>query len=299
MTSSIRGLAQLEAEERDRSANFAGKAVAAGLQAEVNQIMRERGNLLGLFVAAVLQDKRMGSDRSHRHAGADADGRRTCQAESSLLSKPAVVRNGLCTQGEVDGAGGGSSRPARSGESMRLLLVVVALALCAGCGPQTAATRPAAATEATRPATTTSSSVSATEPAPETTPTSTSTTTPPSSTRERTAKRSARVSPKQQSENRRKQNAAKPAREGTTDTPTTTPTSSDALLPVPELSSARSSGQLRTNGVVNESNCVIADNGATRCTHHHTYSGNAKTTTTTPTHRPGTSDSDDRDDSDN
>ena len=38
----IRGLAELEAEERDRCANFAGKAINAGLQAEVNEIMRER-----------------------------------------------------------------------------------------------------------------------------------------------------------------------------------------------------------------------------------------------------------------
>ena len=55
----IRGLAKLEADERDRCANFARIAINAGLQAEVNQIMRERGQLMGLFLAAVFQDKRM------------------------------------------------------------------------------------------------------------------------------------------------------------------------------------------------------------------------------------------------
>jgi hypothetical protein len=55
----IRGLAKLEAEERDRCANFSCIAIAAGLPAEVNEIMRQRGNVLGFFVQAILSDKRV------------------------------------------------------------------------------------------------------------------------------------------------------------------------------------------------------------------------------------------------
>jgi hypothetical protein len=55
----IRGLAKLEAEERDRCGNLCRIAITAGLQAEVNEIMKQRGALLGLFIQAVFSDKRV------------------------------------------------------------------------------------------------------------------------------------------------------------------------------------------------------------------------------------------------
>jgi hypothetical protein len=50
----IRGLADLEAKERERCANFASKAVAAGLAERTVRIAERQGQLMVEMVQAVL-----------------------------------------------------------------------------------------------------------------------------------------------------------------------------------------------------------------------------------------------------
>ncbi|WP_213451564.1 hypothetical protein [Rhizomonospora bruguierae] len=52
----IRGLAKLEAEERDRCANFATKAVAAGLAERQVRLAERQGALLAAVIQGVLRD---------------------------------------------------------------------------------------------------------------------------------------------------------------------------------------------------------------------------------------------------
>jgi hypothetical protein len=49
----IRGLAKLEADERDRCANFAGKAVAAGLAERQVRLAEKQGAMLAAVIAGV------------------------------------------------------------------------------------------------------------------------------------------------------------------------------------------------------------------------------------------------------
>ncbi len=51
----IRGLAQLEAQERDRLANFAGKAVAAGLAERQVRLAERQGAMLAAVIAGVVR----------------------------------------------------------------------------------------------------------------------------------------------------------------------------------------------------------------------------------------------------
>jgi hypothetical protein len=52
----IRGLAKLEAEERDRCATMATKAVAAGLAERQVRLAEQQGTLLASVIRAVLDD---------------------------------------------------------------------------------------------------------------------------------------------------------------------------------------------------------------------------------------------------
>jgi len=52
----IRGLAQLEAQERDRCANFAAKAIAAGLNERMVRVAEAQGAMLVKVLRAVLDD---------------------------------------------------------------------------------------------------------------------------------------------------------------------------------------------------------------------------------------------------
>lgn len=52
----IRGLAQLEAQERDRCANFAAKAVAAGLAERTVRLAERQGELIAQVLMAVFED---------------------------------------------------------------------------------------------------------------------------------------------------------------------------------------------------------------------------------------------------
>jgi hypothetical protein len=52
----IRGLADLEAKERERSANFAGKAVAAGLAERTVRVAERQGQLMVEMVQAALRE---------------------------------------------------------------------------------------------------------------------------------------------------------------------------------------------------------------------------------------------------
>jgi hypothetical protein len=52
----IRGLARVEAEERDRCTNFAAKAVAAGLNERMVRLAEEQGAMLVKLFKAVLDD---------------------------------------------------------------------------------------------------------------------------------------------------------------------------------------------------------------------------------------------------
>ncbi len=52
----IRGLAQLEAQERDRCATFAAKAVAAGLAERQVRLAEQQGKLITTVIAGILGD---------------------------------------------------------------------------------------------------------------------------------------------------------------------------------------------------------------------------------------------------
>ena len=59
----IRGLADLEAKERERCAGFATKAVAAGLAERTVKIAEQQGEMLAIVIRAVLTDPRLGWDQ--------------------------------------------------------------------------------------------------------------------------------------------------------------------------------------------------------------------------------------------
>ncbi len=56
----VRAMAKLEAEERDRCANFATKAVAAGLAERTVRIAEKQGAMLAQVIRAVLGDDELG-----------------------------------------------------------------------------------------------------------------------------------------------------------------------------------------------------------------------------------------------
>ena len=62
----IRGLAQLEADERDRAANLAAKAVAAGLAERQVRLAERQGVMLLAVLQAVLSDPEMGASEAQR-----------------------------------------------------------------------------------------------------------------------------------------------------------------------------------------------------------------------------------------
>jgi hypothetical protein len=64
----IRGLAQLEAQERDRCAGFAAKAVAAGLAKRTVELAERQGQLIAELLRAVLLDPELGLTDEQRRA---------------------------------------------------------------------------------------------------------------------------------------------------------------------------------------------------------------------------------------
>lgn len=64
----IRGLAVLEAQERDRCASFAAKAVAAGLAKRTVELAERQGQLIAELLRAVLLDPEMGLSDEQRRA---------------------------------------------------------------------------------------------------------------------------------------------------------------------------------------------------------------------------------------
>lgn len=60
----IRALVQLEGEERDRTANFATKAIAAGLAERQVRLAERTGAMMAEVLRAVLGDARLGLDES-------------------------------------------------------------------------------------------------------------------------------------------------------------------------------------------------------------------------------------------
>lgn len=67
----IRGLAVLEAQERDRCATFASKAVAAGLDKRRVELAERQGALIGELLNAVLNDPALGLTAQQRRAVPD------------------------------------------------------------------------------------------------------------------------------------------------------------------------------------------------------------------------------------
>jgi hypothetical protein len=59
----IRGLVRLEAEERDRCANFATKAIAAGLAERQVRLAEQQGAMLYSVISAVLGDLRLSAEQ--------------------------------------------------------------------------------------------------------------------------------------------------------------------------------------------------------------------------------------------
>lgn len=64
----LRGLAKLEAEERDRCASFAAKAVAAGLAERQVRLAERQGALIAEVLRAVLGDPALGLSKEQREA---------------------------------------------------------------------------------------------------------------------------------------------------------------------------------------------------------------------------------------
>jgi hypothetical protein len=62
----IRGLAQLEADERDRCANFARLAIAAGIAERQVRLAEQQGALMATFMRAVLGDAELGLSPEQR-----------------------------------------------------------------------------------------------------------------------------------------------------------------------------------------------------------------------------------------
>lgn len=67
----IRGLVQLEAQERDRLAGFAAKAIAAGLAERQVRLAERQGELLALVMAAIITDPRLALSEVQRKAMPD------------------------------------------------------------------------------------------------------------------------------------------------------------------------------------------------------------------------------------
>lgn len=67
----IRGLTQLEFQERDRCAGFAAKAVAAGLDKRRVELAERQGALIGELLRAVLNDPALGLTAAQRRAVPD------------------------------------------------------------------------------------------------------------------------------------------------------------------------------------------------------------------------------------
>lgn len=67
----VRGLAVLEAEERDRLAGFCAKAIAAGLNERMVKIAERQGQLLADFLRRVLDDPDLGLTEAQRAAVPD------------------------------------------------------------------------------------------------------------------------------------------------------------------------------------------------------------------------------------
>jgi hypothetical protein len=64
----IRGLVQLEAQERDRLGMFAAKAIAAGLAERSVRVAERQGEMLAELLGAVLADPEMGLTSKQREA---------------------------------------------------------------------------------------------------------------------------------------------------------------------------------------------------------------------------------------
>jgi hypothetical protein len=62
----IRGLAKLEAEERDRCANFATKAIAAGLNERIVRVAEQQGTMLAAIVTAALAEAALPAEMAQR-----------------------------------------------------------------------------------------------------------------------------------------------------------------------------------------------------------------------------------------
>lgn len=67
----VRGLARLEAEERDRAANFATKAIAAGLAERQVRLAEKQGALIADVLRLVLADASLGLTEQQRAAVPD------------------------------------------------------------------------------------------------------------------------------------------------------------------------------------------------------------------------------------
>jgi hypothetical protein len=64
----IRGLVQLEGQERDRCGTFAAKAVAAGLMERQIKMAEKQGEFLAEFMRAILDDPELGLTEAQRKA---------------------------------------------------------------------------------------------------------------------------------------------------------------------------------------------------------------------------------------
>lgn len=67
----VRGLVQLESQERDRLAGFAAKAVAAGLAERQVRVAERQGAALLAVLSAVLNDPRLGLSEAQRKVAPD------------------------------------------------------------------------------------------------------------------------------------------------------------------------------------------------------------------------------------
>lgn len=60
----VRALAQLEAQERDRCANSAAKAIAAGLNERMVRLAERQGEMLGAVVMTALSEVSLPADKA-------------------------------------------------------------------------------------------------------------------------------------------------------------------------------------------------------------------------------------------
>ena len=126
---------------RDRAGQFTASfdAVLADAGIEVVKIPPR----CPLLTAGELLRRTPRLDRPHRAHRSDTDLRRATPAQRPrLISGNSDCRNGLCTRSErLEGQMGDSSLAAQHGRRMRLLLAVVVMVLCAGCGASTPPTK--------------------------------------------------------------------------------------------------------------------------------------------------------------